>query len=175
MNRVWYPASVSARCASKQGTSHCIGSLDPGANGLLWGQMCKPWRQVVCERLYTSQGAKNDIQMDVYIVKAQWPWKVLVKVCRAELWAWMWTENTDFTFTLKIYLYSPYHGWWWLGDTRSQGTIGYLIDLFLLEYLKHSPWGVKCMLICHNSVFETYMAANMITDLSTLLSFTFKG
>ena len=37
----------------------------------------------------------------IWTVKAQWPGKVLVKVCRAELWAWMWTQNSDFTFTLN--------------------------------------------------------------------------
>ena len=82
----------------EQGASRCIASFDPGANGYLWGQICKPWRQVACERLYTPRGVEMDIQMDIWIVKAQWPGKVLVKVCRAELCAWMWTQNSDFTF-----------------------------------------------------------------------------
>ena len=41
-------------------------------------------RFVPCEQLYTSrtpQGAKNDIQKDIWIAKAQRPRKVLVKVC----------------------------------------------------------------------------------------------
>ena len=37
--------------------------------------------------------------------KAQWPGKVLVKVCRTELWAWMWTQNTDFTFTFYMLIF----------------------------------------------------------------------
>ena len=37
--------------------------------------------------------------------KAQWPGKVLVKVCRAELWAWMWTQNSDFTFTFYMLIF----------------------------------------------------------------------
>ena len=45
----------------------------------LWGQICKPWRKVACERLYTPQGVEMDIEMDVWTVKAQWPGKVLVK------------------------------------------------------------------------------------------------
>ena len=31
----------------------------------LWGQICKPWRQVACERLYTPQGVELVIQMDM--------------------------------------------------------------------------------------------------------------
>ena len=53
---------------------------------------------LACERLYTPQGVEMDIQMDIWTVKAKWPGKVLVKVCRAELWAWMWTQNRDFAF-----------------------------------------------------------------------------
>ena len=34
-------------------------------SGYLWGQICKPWRQVACERLYTPQGVEMDIQMDM--------------------------------------------------------------------------------------------------------------
>ena len=34
-------------------------------SGYLWGQICKPWRQVACERLYTLQGVEMDIQMDM--------------------------------------------------------------------------------------------------------------
>ena len=34
-------------------------------SGYLWGQVCKPWRQVACERLYTPQGVEMDIQMDM--------------------------------------------------------------------------------------------------------------
>ena len=34
-------------------------------SGYLWGQICKPWRQVACERLYTAQGVEMDIQMDM--------------------------------------------------------------------------------------------------------------
>ena len=43
----------------------------------------------------------------IWTVKAQWPGKVLVKVCRAELWAWMWTQNSDFTFTFTWVLLVP--------------------------------------------------------------------
>ena len=93
---VQYPVGASARCAPEQGTSRCIASLDPGAIGYLWGQICKPQRQVACEGLYTPQGVELDIQMDIWTVQAQWPGKVLVKVCRAQLWAWMWTQNSDF-------------------------------------------------------------------------------
>ena len=34
-------------------------------SGYLWGQICKPWRQVACERLYTPQGVEMDIKMDM--------------------------------------------------------------------------------------------------------------
>ena len=34
-------------------------------SGYLWGQICKPWRQVACERLYTPRGVEMDIQMDM--------------------------------------------------------------------------------------------------------------
>ena len=34
-------------------------------SGYLWGQICKPWRQVACERLYAPQGVEMDIQMDM--------------------------------------------------------------------------------------------------------------
>ena len=79
-----------------QGTSRCIASVDPGANGYRWGQIYKPRRQVACERLYTPQGVEMDIQRYLCNVKARWPGKVLV--CRAEPWAWMWTLSSDFTF-----------------------------------------------------------------------------
>ena len=63
-----YPHLTSA---PEQGNSGCIASLDPGANGYLWGQICKPWCQVACERLYTPQGVDMDIQMDIYGL--DWP------------------------------------------------------------------------------------------------------
>ena len=34
-------------------------------NGYLWGQICKQWRRVACERLYTPQGVEMDIQTDM--------------------------------------------------------------------------------------------------------------
>ena len=34
-------------------------------SGYLWGQICKPWCQVACERLYAPQGVEMDIQMDM--------------------------------------------------------------------------------------------------------------
>ena len=63
-----YPHLTSA---PEQGTSCCIASLDPEANGYLWGQICKPRCQVACERLYTPQGVEMDIQMDIYGL--DWP------------------------------------------------------------------------------------------------------
>ena len=63
-----------------------------------------------CEGRFVSRGAKlrvsgcilprelRWISKWIRSVKAQWPGKVLVKVCRVELWAWMWTQNSDFTF-----------------------------------------------------------------------------
>ena len=39
--------------------------------------------------------------------KVQWPGKILVKVFRAELWAWMWTQNSDLYFMFH-YISSKY-------------------------------------------------------------------
>ena len=50
--------------------------------------------------LYTPQGVEMDIQMEIWTEQAQWQGKVLVKVCRAEIWTWMWTQNSDFTYNL---------------------------------------------------------------------------
>ena len=63
----------------------------------LQGQICMPWCQIACEWLYTWREIEKAIQKDIWIVKAQWPGKVLVKICRAELWVWIWTQNSDFT------------------------------------------------------------------------------
>ena len=64
-----------------------------------------------CEGRFVSRGAKlrvsgcilprelRWISNWIWSVKTLWPGNVLVKVCRAELWAWMWTQNSDFTFT----------------------------------------------------------------------------
>ena len=69
-SRVQYPAAATARCAPEQGTSRCTASLDPGGNGYLWGQICKPWRKVACERLYTPQGVEMVIHTDM---DSKWP------------------------------------------------------------------------------------------------------
>ena len=50
-----------------------------------------------CEGRSASRGAKLRVT-DIWTVKAQWPGKILVKVCRDKLWAWMWTQNSGFTF-----------------------------------------------------------------------------
>ena len=69
-----------------------------------------------CEGRFVSRGAKlrvsgcilprelRWISKWIWSVKAQWPGKVLVKVCRAELWAWMWTQNSDFTLHQWFFL-----------------------------------------------------------------------
>ena len=67
-----------------------------------------------CEGRLVSRGAKLRVSCCIlprelrwiskwfWSVKAQWPGKVLVKVCRAELWAWMWTQNSDLTFDFTL-------------------------------------------------------------------------
>ena len=67
-----------------------------------------------CEGRFVSHGAKlrvsgcllprelRWISKWIWSVKAQWPGKVLVKVFRAEFWAWMWTKNSDFTFIFML-------------------------------------------------------------------------
>ena len=92
-----------------------IASLDPGANGYmyLWRQIYKSWRQIVCAWLHTPQGVQKGIQMNIRIVEARCPGKVLVKVHRTELWAWMWTQNTHYfserTKNEKIYGIWQFH------------------------------------------------------------------
>ena len=95
-SRVPYSIGASPRCAPESMAYHAV---MPGANGYLWGQICKPWYQVACEQLYTPQGVEMDIQIDILTVKAQWSGKALVKVCRAELSASVWTGNSDYRFT----------------------------------------------------------------------------
>ena len=54
------------------------------------------------KRLYTAKGVEKDIKVDIWIAKAQCPGKVLVKVCRADLWAWMWTEKEILSLPYNI-------------------------------------------------------------------------
>ena len=77
-----------------------------------------------CEGRFVSRGAKFRVSgcilsrelrwlsRRIWTVKAQWPGKVLVKVYRAELWAWMWTQNSDFTLLYLLMIFcqhlSPY-------------------------------------------------------------------
>ena len=81
-------------------------------SGYLWGQICKPWRQVACERLYTPQGVEMDIQMDMEC-KGPMTREGTCQVCRAELWAWMWTQNSDFTFTFNC---ATVEVWEWISN-----------------------------------------------------------
>ena len=37
-------------------------------------------------------------------------------------------------------LHSPYHGFWWPGDKRSQAIISPAIDLVIMEYSKQKGW-----------------------------------
>ena len=102
---VQYPAGASAHCAPEQGTSCCVASLDPGANGYLWGQICKPWCQVAYERLYTPQGVEMDIQMDLWTVKGP---MTREGTCQS-LQSRALSLDVDLKQWLYLYLYLPHN------------------------------------------------------------------
>ena len=80
------------------------------------------------------------IHMDIWTVKAQWHWKVLIKICRAELWAREWTQNSHF-FTFSV-MGATYYAIWscgkvciWNCDIDAIITnVDYILRLILVVY-----------------------------------------
>ena len=97
---------ICSLCPWARNFLRCIASFDPGANGCLWGQICKLWCQVACDWPYTPPGSW-DGYADIWTLKSQWPRKVLVKDYTGELWGRLWTQTSNFTFVyIYIYIYT---------------------------------------------------------------------
>ena len=97
------PGGASAPCALEQGASRGIVPLDRAANGYFQGQICKPWYHVACERLHTPPRFEA-VQIDVWILKAQWPGKAHVKSWCVKLGCGLKTKTKFLSFTNKHWL-----------------------------------------------------------------------